>query len=129
MRGVLLTGLLGLGLVVVSSGHLQAADAKDLAGTFTSKVTEPSGDTYDGTCEIIHKGGKSLELVWKYGSKKSIGLGKLNGDTLEVEYQGAVANREGKAVYEVKSNDRLVGEWKRKGTKGKGKEILIRAKN
>jgi hypothetical protein len=64
--------------------------------------------------------------LWVYGSKKSVGVGKLNGDVLTIEYEGATANRMGVAKYEIKSKDRLIGQFKRKGTKGLGSEILLR---
>lgn len=107
---------------------LLAVEAKDLAGSYTVKGVEPNGDKYEGTCEITHTARHSVQLVWKFGKKRSIGQGKLENDVLTVEYEGAIADREGKAVYDVKSKDRLVGEWKRKGTKGTGKETLARDK-
>ncbi len=113
---------------VFSSSIALAVKPKDLVGKFDSKVTEPSGQKYEGTCEITHTGGRTLTLIWKYGSKKSIGNGKLEDDVLTVEYEGAIADREGKAVYTIKSPDEIVGEFHRKGTKGIGKETLTRQK-
>ncbi len=85
------------------------------------------GSKYDGTCEITHEGGRSLKFIWHYGKKTSIGLGKLDKDgKISVEYQGAVANREGRAEYDVKSADKLTGTFHRKGTKGKGTEVISR---
>lgn len=119
--------------LMLFSGFVQSSLAaeirpKQLVGSFTSKVTDPDGTKYEGTCEITHKAGRTLEMVWVYGAKKSVGMGKLDGDVLTIEYEGAIANRMGKARYEVKSEDRLTGQFKRKGTKGLGSEILLRVK-
>ncbi len=103
-----------------------AVEPKDLVGSFKSKVTEPDGSKYEGTCEITHSTRRTLQLVWHYGKKTSVGIGKLKDDILTVEYEGAIANREGTARYEIKSADRLAGKFKRKGTKGTGTELLIR---
>lgn len=127
MRLVALVGLatlLGLGQPCLAA----EPRPKQLVGSFTSKVTEPDGTKYEGTCEITHKAGLTLEMVWVYGSKKSVGVGKLDGNVLNIEYEGATANRMGKARYEVKSEDRLLGQFKRKGTKGLGSEVLLRVK-
>ncbi len=105
-----------------------AVEPKELVGTFTSKVTEPDGSTYEGTCEITHKAGRVIDMVWHYGKQRSIGVGKLVDDVLTIKYEGAIVDREGQAKYEIKSKDRLIGSFKRKGTKGLGKEILVREK-
>lgn len=111
---------------ILHSSAVLAVEPADLAGKYTSKVTESDGSTYEGTCTITFKARKTVELEWRYGKQMSIGTGKLKGNVLTVEYEGAAANREGDAVYQVKSKDRLLGEFKRRGTKGIGKEILIR---
>jgi hypothetical protein len=67
MRSVTLVSLAML-LCIVQSSNGAELRPKQLVGSFTSKVTDPDGTKYEGTCEITHKAGRTLEMVWVYGS-------------------------------------------------------------
>jgi hypothetical protein len=117
--------VLALALYALMASPLIAAEAQDLAGNYRVKGTDPEGNNYEGTAEITFKAGKTVEITWTIGNRRSIGLGRLDGNTLTVEYQGAVADRGGKAVYQVRPAGRLVGEWTRRRGPKKGTETLI----
>lgn len=125
MKNTLRWLLVVLPMLFMGSIPAWAAEAKDLAGKYTVTGKDPSGTEYSGTAEVTHKKGPTVEIVWKIGKRTTIGLGKLTGDTLTVEYQGAIADREGKAIYEVKPRGRIIGKWHTKGSKGVGTETMV----
>jgi len=101
-----------------------AAEAKDLVGKYDLTGTNPDGSKYEGTAEIEFEKGNTVKITYKVGKRNDIGLGKVDGDKLVVKYQGAVADRQGGAEYEIKKNGQLVGKWHDKGSKP-GHETLI----
>ncbi|MBI1345331.1 hypothetical protein GC163_03495 [bacterium] len=111
-------------VLVLGSASVFAVEAKALAGKYTVTGKNPAGNEFSGTAEITHKKGPTVEIVWKIGKRTTVGFGKLVGDTLTVEYQGAVADREGKAIYEVKPRGKIIGKWHTKGVPGVGTETM-----
>ena len=117
--------LLPITFCVLTTSISVAGEAKDIVGKYTAKGITPEGEKYSGTAEIVHKAGNTVEITWQIGRRKTIGLGRLVKDTLTIEYQGAILDREGKATYEVKPKGRIVGKWHTKGRDGVGTETLI----
>ena len=115
--------LLALGLVGLVIPRAAAVEAKDLVGKYELTGTNPDGSKYEGSAEIEFEKGDTVKVTYKVGKRNDIGLGKLEGDKLTVTYQGAVADRQGKAEYEVRKNGKLVGKWRDKGDKP-GRETL-----
>ena len=116
--------VLGLALGLLPTGAASAADAKDLAGKYAVEGVNPAGETYTGVAEVaVAKGGK-LEITWRIGKRTTVGTGRLAAGVLTVEYEGAVADREGKALYQVRPRGVLSGRWHTKGVKGAGRETL-----
>ena len=125
MRNVFRCILFSIVSCLLSASHLVAAEAKDLAGKYKVEGVDPSGNKYDGVAEVEFKAGDKVDITWKIGKRTTLGVGRLVGDTLTVQYKGALADRQGNASYQVMPLGRLVGRWRTKGVKGVGKETLI----
>ncbi len=104
------------------------AEPKDLVGKYDVSGKTPEGEKFSGTAEIVHLKARTLQITWTIGNRVTIGKGKFVDNVLNIEYEGAVAEREGKAKYELKSEGRLIGQWHTKGRKGVGTEVMVPAK-
>jgi hypothetical protein len=99
--------------------------AKGLAGKYDVSGTNPDGSKYEGTVEIEHLKANSVTITWKIGKRTDVGRGKVNGDTVKVEYDGALNDkRDGQVEYTIKKGGVLDGTFREKGSKKKGTEEL-----
>lgn len=121
----LLASLLVAAGAAVADDKADADKAKGLAGKYEVKGTSPGGESYSGTAEIEHLKGNAVTITWKIGKRTDIGRGKVEGNTLTVEYDGAIKdNRDGKAEYKIRKSGELDGTFSEKGAKKKGTEEL-----
>jgi hypothetical protein len=128
-RWVLAVALLAA--LFVAAGPAAADDkedvekAKGLAGKYEVAGTSSGGDKYSGTAEIEHLKGNAVTITWKIGKRTDVDRGKVEGNTLTVEYDGALKDdRDGKAEYKIRKSGVLDGTFSEKGSKKKGTEEL-----
>lgn len=101
------------------NGSTPSTPALNIGGTYTAQGTSPDGSKYEGTVVISGDQQSGFQFNWTIGADTYAGTGKLDGNTLTVEW-GAPEP----VVYKVSDGgNKLNGRW---GKKGKGREKLVR---
>lgn len=97
----------------------QTAPAVNIGGAYAVQGSSPDGSKYEGTVVISGDQQSGFQVNWTIGADTYSGTGKLDGNTLTVEW-GAPEP----VVYKVTDGgNKLSGRW---GKKGRGREKLTR---
>ena len=101
------------------NGSAPATPTVSVGGTYTVQGTSPEGGKYEGTVTITGDSQSGYQFNWTIGAEQYSGTGKLEGNTLTVDWGAAEP-----VVYKVsEGGSKLIGKW---GKKGRGKEKLTR---
>lgn len=90
----------------------------EIGGVYRAQGTNPDGSAYRGTCEISLGEDGEYQFEWTIGSSNYTGTGRLNGNTLTVDWGDTYP-----VVYQVLQGGKVLqGTW----SGGKAKETLTR---
>lgn len=108
-----------------STATTNTAPAPDIAGRYNITGTNPNGESYKGTLEVISHG-DVYQFRWNAGSQYD-GVGIQNGKVVAVAYTTG-ANGEGCGVvdYDIRHDGSLEGKWGYWGTNEAGTENATR---
>ena len=114
--------LIGLILIGVAAAHQDHKDSStNFEGRYNVLGTNPNGDRYSGTLEVIAHGGV-YQFRWNAGTQYD-GIGVKNGRLVAVAFtNGSVGTGCGVINYNILNDGTLDGVWGNWGTDGSGTE-------
>jgi hypothetical protein len=112
MKRLLLAALLAAGLSLPAAA--QRSGVYDVTGTALD------GTEYTGTLTLQQVGIASFRILWTIGADNIEGVGMVSGLTFSTAFQ--IGDQAGMAIYEIRPNGSLEGQWTVIGAFTSGRE-------